>query len=94
MNRTQIVEAEARRVLHHRKTWMLLTTWEVTETIRDAHDASPELIEAAVAFIDWTIDELDARYPAVIPRWHALTDAGHTVDLMGLFAHEYARETR
>jgi len=73
---------------------MLLATWEVTETLRDSHDSTPLLVEAAVAFIDWTIDELDARYPDVLPRWHALADAGHDIDLMGLFAHEHARSAR
>lgn len=94
MNRTQIVDAEVRLMLHRRTSWMLLHVWEMTEVIRDTHDAPPHLIESAAQFIDWTIDELDARYPAVLPRWHALTDAGHTIDLMGLYAHEYARSTR
>lgn len=94
MNRTQLTEADVRGILHHRPTSMLLAVWEVTETIRDTHDTPAILIEAAVAFIDWTIDELDRRYPAVMPRWHALTEAGHTIDLAGLFAHEYAREGR
>lgn len=94
MNRTQINEAEVRLTLHRRPTWMLLAVWEVTETIRDTHDSPPLLVQAAAEFIDWTIDELDTRYPDVLSRWAALSDAGHNVDLMGLFAHEAARSPR
>lgn len=94
MNRTQIAEATVRMTLRNRETWMLLYVWEMTEVIRDTHDAPPALIESAAQFIDWTIDELDARFPSVLPRFHALTDAGHMIDLQGLYAYEYARSTQ
>lgn len=94
MSRAQLYEPQIRGLLRNRQTWMLLATWEVTETIRDTHNAPAELVEAAVGFIDWTIDELDTRYPDVLSRWNDLADGGQHVDLMGMYADAYARSTR
>lgn len=94
MNRTQIVDAQVRLMLHRRTSWMLLHVWEMTEVIRDTHDAPPHLVESAAQFIDWTIDELDARYPDVLSRWNDLADGGEHCDLAAMYADAYARSLR
>lgn len=91
-NRTQVTETDVRGLLHRRPTWMLLAVWEVTETIRDTHNAPAELVEAAVGFIDWTIDELDRRYPLVLIRFNAHDDRGRHLDLMEMYRAAYTEE--
>lgn len=84
---SSMAERVTRAFIASRTTSHLLAMWEVADCQRD--DAAREVDDltflAAARLIDWIIDELDARQPTVLVRWHALEDAGHHHAVRSMF---------